>query len=120
MSAPKLGLHLFHLLAVVPFFLYVAIVRSALPTGVFLFLVALGAFITLYHGYKAVLRYMNGSTYIWVNLLHALIVGPLLIYIGLKQKTAPRAAYEALLLVTFAAFGYHLKLTAEDLEWIKP
>lgn len=119
MSSERLGLHLFHLLAVVPFFFYVAIVRSALPMGIFMFLIALGAILTLYHGYKAVLRYMNGSSYIWVNLLHALIVGPLLVYIGLKQKTAPRAAYEALMLITFAAFGYQLKLTAEDLEWIK-
>jgi hypothetical protein len=119
MSADHLGLHLFHLLGVVPFFFYVAIVRSALPMGIFMFLIALGAILVLYHGYKAVLRYMNGSSYIWINLMHALIIGPLLIYIGLKQKTAPRAAYEALMLIAFAAFGYNLKMVAEDLEWIK-
>uniref|UniRef100_A0A6C0IBL2 Uncharacterized protein n=1 Tax=viral metagenome TaxID=1070528 RepID=A0A6C0IBL2_9ZZZZ len=107
-------LHAFHLFAVVPFFLYVALTRSSMPTAVFYSLIALGIVLVVYHGYKAVVRYMGGSNYWWVNLIHALIVGPLLIYIGVKQKEAPRAAYEGLFLLTFAALGYHLKELAED------
>lgn len=108
-------LHAFHLFAVVPFFLYVALTRSSMPTAVFYSLIALGILLVVYHGYKAVVRYIGGSNYWWVNLIHALIVGPLLIYIGVKQKEAPRAAYEGLFLLTFAALGYHLKELAEDI-----
>jgi len=85
-----------------------------MPTAVFYSLIALGIVLVVYHGYKAVVRYMGGSNYWWVNVIHALIVGPLLIYIGVKQKEAPRAAYEGLFLITFAALGYHLKGLAED------
>ena len=111
-----LALHSFHLFAVVPFFLYVALTRSSMPTALFYSLIVLGSVLIVYHGYKAVVRYMGGSNYWWVNLVHALIVGPLLLYIGIMKKTTPRAAYEGLLLITFAAMGYHLKLLAEDVS----
>ena len=117
---PSVGLHLFHLLGVVPFFLYITVVRSAMPEVMFYVLIALGLFIVLYHSYKGIKKYMAGSTYWWVNLVHALIVGPLLIGIGVQGKTAPRAIYEALLLVTFAAMGYHLKLLADDVSTPSP
>jgi hypothetical protein len=51
---------------------------------------------------------MKGSGYAWVNAVHALAVGPLLIYIGSLGEEAPRPAFEGLLLFAFAAFGYHL------------
>ena len=110
-----LALHSFHLFAVVPFFLYVALTRSSMPTALFYSLIVLGSVLIVYHGYKTVVRYMSGSNYWWVNLVHALIVGPLLVYIGVMQKETPRAAYEGLFLITFAALGYHLKGLAEDI-----
>lgn len=115
MASSGIGLHLFHLLGVVPFLFYVTLSRSAMPDIVFYILIALGAILTLYHGAKAIYRWYTGSTYWWVNAVHALIVGPILLYIGLNKKTTPRAAYEALMLFTFAALGYHLKLLADDL-----
>jgi hypothetical protein len=36
-----------------------------------------------------------------------LIVAPLLAYIGYYGKETPSAAFEALLVLAFAAFGYH-------------
>ena len=117
---PSVGLHLFHLLGVVPFFLYVTVVRSGMPEIMFYILIALGIFLILYQGYKGVTKYMAGSTYWWVNAIHVLIIGPLLIGIGVQGKTAPRAIYEALLLVTFAAMGYHLKLLADDVSTPSP
>ena len=119
LNTSKVYLHLFHVLGVVPFFFYIAITRSALPEFVFNFLIVLGIFLILVHLYKGYLRYYNGSTYLWVNLLHALLVGPLLIYIGVHKKTTPRMAYEALMLLAFGAFGYQMKLLAEDLNFIK-
>lgn len=44
----------------------------------------------------------------WINAIHVLFVGPLLFYIGYKNKDTPRSAFELLLLLAFAAGGYHL------------
>jgi len=64
--------------------------------------------VVLYHGYKAFSRLVKGSNYAWVNLVHALWVGPLLIYIGANKKDTLRPAYELLLLTAFGALGYHI------------
>ena len=101
-------LSLFHIFAVVPLFLYVALSRSDTPEGVYTALLVIGVVITLYHAYKAVLRIRSGSSMVWVNAIHALFIGPLLIYIGSKGKDTPRAAYEILALFGFAALGYHI------------
>ncbi len=100
--------NLFHIVLVVPFFLWVGISRGTLPEGTFTACFMLGLFVTLYHGYKAWIRLSQKSNYLWVNLVHMLWVGPLLMYIGAKKKEAPRPAYELLLLTAFAALGYHL------------
>jgi hypothetical protein len=93
---------------VVPFFLYVGIKRTSVPEEVFYACLVLGAIVTLYHLGKAILRLRAQSSFVWVNLIHALIVGPLLIAIGSMKKEAPRSLFEMLLLVAFAAGGYHL------------
>lgn len=100
-------LSLFHIFAVVPLFLYVAISKASTVTGVYGFLLVLGAVILLYHGYKAWKKYVSGSSSLWINLIHVLIVAPLLIYIGYREKDTPRYAYELLALVAFSALGYH-------------
>jgi hypothetical protein len=100
-------LSLFHIFAVVPLFLYVAISKANTVTGVYGFLLVLGAILILYHGYKAWTRYLSGSSAIWINLIHVLYVAPLLIYIGYRERDTPRYAYELLALITFAALGYH-------------
>lgn len=112
-------LSLFHILAVVPFFLYVGIQRAALADQVYTTLLALGAIITAYHGYKAFIKYKNASPSLWVNLIHMLVVGPLLIYIGAKGKDTPRPAYEILLMVAFAAGGYHLYSLIQQMNNVK-
>jgi len=101
-------LNLFHILLVAPFFIYVGVMKSAVPAGVFTALVVLGAILVFYHGYKFVVRVMKGSGYAWVNAVHALLVGPLLLYIGLKGAETERPYYEVLLLTAFAALGYHM------------
>jgi hypothetical protein len=112
-------LSLFHILAVVPFFLYVGLQRAALPNEVYTSLWILGSIITVYHGYKALIKYRNASPSLWVNLIHVLIVGPLLIYIGAKGKDTPRPAYEMLLMVAFAAGGYHLYSLIQQMNNVK-
>lgn len=102
------GINLFHIFLVVPFFVWVGLWRASLPIPVYWVLLALGIILVLYHGYKAFSRLVKGSNYAWVNLVHALWVGPLLIYIGANKKDTPRPAYELLLLTAFGALGYHI------------
>jgi len=49
-----------------------------------------------------------GDSSLWVNLIHMLVVAPLLLWIGYYGKETSRAAYELLLMTGFAALGYHL------------
>ncbi len=98
----------FHILVVVPFFLYVGFTRAANPEWIYNLLLGLGLFIFAYHAFKSAVRYIARSPYIWVNLFHALLIAPLLVYIGLYGKKTPRAGYELLLIAAFAALGYHM------------
>ncbi len=97
-----------HLIFIAPFFLYVGFQRSNTPLWIYTLLIALGAMILFYHGYKAFIRVAAGSPYAWVNIIHVAFVAPLLLLIGLKGRDAPRYAYELLIMVGFAALGYHL------------
>ena len=110
---------LFHLLLIVPFFLYVGLQRSATPQIVYTVLLTLGVILTLYHGYKAWIRYSASSPYLYVNLIHFLYLGPLLIYMGVKGRDTPRWAYEVLLMFAFAAGGYHLYSLVQQMNNVR-
>ncbi len=101
-------LSLFHIFAVVPFFLYIALSRANTTHTVYKIAFVVGIIITLYHAYKSVLKWRAGSQSLWVNLLHVLFVGPLLTYIGYMEQQTPRAAYELLAIAGFGAAGYHV------------
>lgn len=105
---PHLLLSLFHIFAVVPFFLYVALSKANTHPQAYQALFGLGIVLMIYQSYKAFTRYFTNSSYLWVNLLHVFIIAPLVIYIGVKGKETPRAAYEMLALISFAALGYHM------------
>lgn len=97
-----------HIFLIVPFLIYVGIERAAVPGYIYTALLATGAMIFLYHGYKAFIRVAKGSPYAWVNIIHAAFIAPLLLFIGFKGRDSPRYAYELLLMVGFAGLGYHL------------
>jgi hypothetical protein len=105
---PAILTSLFHILIVVPVFLYVALSRASTVMPMYYVLLVVAALIFIYHGYRAVMRFQDGSPYVWVNLIHLLFIAPLLAYIGLREKTTPRAAYEMLAMLSFAALGYHM------------
>jgi hypothetical protein len=99
-------IHLFHILLVGPLFIYVGIKRETIPKLMFPFLLVLGAFITLYHIYLAYNKLKQGKS-AWVNYIHFLIIGPLLVYIGYQGLETTRKYFEMLLLLGMAAIGYH-------------
>ena len=99
-------IHLFHILLVGPLFIYVGIKRETIPKLMFPFLLVLGAFITLYHMYLAYNKFKQGQS-AWVNYIHFLIIGPLLVYIGYQGLETTRKYFEMLLLLGMAAIGYH-------------
>ena len=98
--------HLFHILFVGSLFLYVGIQRTAISPTMYPFLLGLGLFIIFYHMYKAYNYFKQGKGY-WVNLIHILLVGPLLVYIGYNREKTARLYFELLIMLGFAAIGYH-------------
>lgn len=98
--------HLFHVVFVGGLFLYFGITRTQNPKIVLQMLMYLGLFIIAYHIYKAYGYSMAGKSY-WVNLIHILVVGPLLVYIGYNVDKTQRLYFELLLMLAFAAIGYH-------------
>lgn len=98
--------HLFHILIVGGLFLYVGINRENTNKVLLSLLYYLGFIIILYHFYKAY-GYLQLNKGIWVNLIHILLVGPLLIYIGYNGEKTSRKYFEMLLMLGFASIGYH-------------
>ena len=93
---------LFHVLVVAALFLYVGIRRTEIPSFMFPLLLGLGTIIIPYHAYKASVKKSG-----WVNYIHIFLVGPLLMYIGYNGVETERKFFELLMMLGFAAFGYH-------------
>jgi hypothetical protein len=100
-------LALFHVVAVAPFLIYVGVQRAATPEFVYNGLLGLAGAMFLYHLYKAYTKWIAGSSSLWVNLIHLVLVVPLLVWIGYYKKETSRQAFEMLLLLAFSALGYH-------------
>jgi hypothetical protein len=114
----SLFVKLFHIVIVGALFLYVGIKRTEIPKWMFPTLLSLGAFIVLYHAYKAFDHIQHKKAY-WVNLFHILLVGPLLIYIGYFGEETSRLYFELLLMMCFAVVGYHGYYLLQDIMSIK-
>ena len=107
-SDPHFMLALIHLVFVVPLFLFVGMSRAATPNWLYQALFVIGCIVLMYHAWRLVVRLQSRSSAAWVNALHVAVVAPLLLYIGYHQRETPRSAYELLLMLAFAAGGYHL------------
>jgi hypothetical protein len=101
-------LALFHVTVVSPFLIYVGVQRAATPELIFNGLLGLAGAILLYHLYRAYSKWISGSSSLWVNLIHIVLVVPILLWIGYYKKDTSRQAFEMLLLLAFSALGYHL------------
>lgn len=96
-------IQLFHIIVVASFFIYIGTTRTNIPEFLFPIILSLGFVIILYHSYKI---FINPDRK-WLYLIHVLIVGPLLIYIGHNGKNTERKFFEILLLLAFATLGYN-------------
>ena len=97
-----------HVVMIVPFLLFVGFNRAATPEWMYNILFGVGLLVLVYHGYLSITRMIAGSPYLHVNLIHVLIVAPLLLWIGYYGKRTERPAYDMLLITAFGAFGFHL------------
>jgi len=111
-------INLGHIVLILPFLLWVGIARGNVPNEVFQSLIYIGAFVMIYQGYKAYSGWIQNSQYLWINLLHVVYIGPLLVYIGIYKKETPKNIYDMLLLLTFGGFGYHLYGLASRLDFL--
>ena len=112
---------LLHLAIIVPFLLYVGFNRAATPEWMYSILFGTGILIMVYHGYKAAIRIMAASPVVGVTLIHVLLIGPLLLWIGYYAKRTERPAYDMLLISAFGALGYHLyKLVVISQTFLTP
>jgi hypothetical protein len=105
--------HLFHLIIVGGFLLFVGFNRNDNPEYIYKALLVSGIFIIFYHIYKAYLKNIEKKS-AWVNYIHIFIIAPIFLYIGYKQRDTKRYFYEILLLLGFSAIGYHGYYALQD------
>ena len=105
-SNPRLFVRVFHILFVGGLFLYIGISQKNIPLFMYPFMVGLGLIIILYHCYKTYIKLISKQNP-WVNYIHIILIGPLLMYIGYNKTDTPRYAFELLLMLGMAAIGYH-------------
>lgn len=102
----RIALQTFHLAIVGPAFIYVGLSKETLPDWVFQTLGVLGLIILLYHAYRAYTK-MAESKSPWINLIHIFLIAPLMLWLGYMKKEAGRKYFEMLMMLGFAAMGYH-------------
>jgi hypothetical protein len=105
--------NLFHLLLVGPLFVYIGLARENVPDWIFNTLGVFALVILLYHGYRAYSK-LSESKSAWVNWIHILLVAPLLMLLAYMKKDASRKYFEMLMLLGFAAMGYHAMYILRD------
>ena len=99
-------LNIAHVFVISVFFIYIGINKTNIPNYLFKIILGLGCIVLAYHSYLAYIKY-NQNKNPWVNLIHILLVAPLLIYIGYYQGKTERLYFELLLLLGFSSLGYH-------------
>ena len=100
-------INLFHIFIVVPFLFYIYYYRKTIPNVIFNILLITAIIGIIYHSYKLFYLPDNQKYKNYVYLTHILIVFPLFIYIGINKNKTERKYFEVLLMVMFAALGYH-------------
>jgi hypothetical protein len=100
-------LHLVHIFLISSLFIYVGIYKTNIPKWIYTLLLILGIILIPYQIYKAYIYLLNKKPYYWYNLIHIFLIGPLLIWIGIKKGKTPFYFFDFLLMFGFASLGYH-------------
>lgn len=58
----------------------------------------------------------NDMKYVWVNWFHFLVVGPLLIYVGVKGKSTPQLVFWILVVLAVVVILYHLWILSQKMS----
>ena len=98
----------FYIGFVSPVLIYIGIQRAGSPEWLFQGLLAIAGVIMAYHLYFGYSNYKKGSSTLWLNAFHFLIVAPVLLWIGYYGKETTRYAFELVLLLGFGSLGYHI------------
>lgn len=93
---------LFHIIFVGGFLSYVGLMRTDVNPIIYNILFWLAIFIFCYHLYRATTKKNP-----WINLIHILVIAPLIFYIGYNREETPRFAFEILLMLSITAIGYN-------------
>jgi len=99
-------LYALHAFGIAPFLIYIGLYKQAVPEPIFTALFVLGLGVLAYHSYKAYTKLSENKS-AWVNWIHIFLVAPLLLIVGYLKKDASGRYFEMLLMLGFAAFGYH-------------
>jgi succinate dehydrogenase hydrophobic anchor subunit len=106
MSINSTQVHLAHITVIGPLLLYVGFAREDVPDAVFHALGIAAVTMLGYHAYRAYTKLKENKS-AWVNWIHIFLVAPLLLIVAYLKKDASRRYFEMLLLLGFAAVGYH-------------
>jgi hypothetical protein len=101
------AINLFHVIVVTAIFMYVGLQRAAVHPLVFKSLIVVGVVVLAYHAYSAYMRFLGSQPGMWVNLIHVLLVAPLLLVVGFSGVSTPNRYFDMMLMLGFASFGYH-------------
>ena len=94
---------LFHIFIVAPLLIYVGI-QKYLSHTFYQFLYYLGIGIVLLHLFKSIKKLPRIA---YMNYLHVLLFGPLLIYIGYYERNTPLFVYDIIEFLGVLAIFYH-------------
>lgn len=110
----SLQYNLAHAFGIAPLFIYVGLSKEAVPEHVFTALGVLGLIVLAYHSYRAYEKLKENKS-AWINWIHIFLIAPLLLILGYLKKDASGRYFEMLLLLGFAAFGYHVLYLIRDI-----
>jgi hypothetical protein len=95
-------IHLAHILIFSTILGYIGIQQADIPKFLYPIILFTGLFVIGYNVYRSLFKKDA-----WINYIHILIIGPLLVYVGLQKDETPRKVFEVILMLAFASAGYH-------------
>lgn len=100
-------IHLIHIIIIGSLLLYVGIKGKTMPLFMYSILLVIGILILVAHGYSVISKYGQKNSDLWVNLFHIIIVAPVILAIGIKREQSPYYLFQFMIMLGFAAIGYH-------------